>query len=131
MIVVAIIGVLAAVAIPAYQGYIKKSKINAVKGNFDAAVNLVKNELAKAQTGDDAITSDVVGNLNDGNKKAPFDALVPAFAAASTAGVNGVVSISTTNLRTVAAESTVTIKAPAPVGATINFSLSDVVVTKE
>ena len=40
MIVVAIIGVLAAIAIPAYQGYIKKSKINTSLSNFEAAKRL-------------------------------------------------------------------------------------------
>ena len=48
MIVVAIIGILAAVAIPAYNEYILQSKANALKSNFDAANALVRNEIAKA-----------------------------------------------------------------------------------
>jgi len=130
MIVVAIIGVLAAIAIPAYQGYIKKSKISTVRTNFDAAVNLVKNELAKGLTGDTEIIDDAVASLNDGNKKAPFDNGAAGFASGAAAGANGQIVISTTNLRGVAAESTVTIYAPADVGA-IDFNLTDVVVTKE
>ncbi|MEJ2399247.1 MAG: prepilin-type N-terminal cleavage/methylation domain-containing protein, partial [Gammaproteobacteria bacterium] len=42
MIVVAIIGILAAIAIPAYQGYIKTSKQNAVHDNADSAYRFIK-----------------------------------------------------------------------------------------
>ncbi len=102
MIVVAIIGVLAAIAIPAYQGYIKKSKINAAKENFEQAKRLVKNELAKGLTGDTAITDQVVADLNAGSKKAPFstgtsDAYVTGGATAGT----GNTGISVTDLRAV------------------------------
>jgi len=72
MIVVAIIGVLAAIAIPAYQGYIRKSKISTAKDNFDSAKRYVKNELAKGETDDATITATVVDDLNKGGKKAPF-----------------------------------------------------------
>ena len=70
MIVVAIIGILAAIAIPQYQNYIARSKYNAVRGNFDTAVNLVKSEFAKEAAGTPA-TADVVGDLNSGGKMSP------------------------------------------------------------
>ncbi len=77
MIVVAIIGILAAIAIPQYQNYIKNAKINGCKSNMDAAHSLVKAELAKPIA--DRTTA-VVANLNSGNKKDPFRPTVAAFA---------------------------------------------------
>jgi len=70
MIVIAIIGILAAIAIPAYNGYISQAKINAVKSNFDAAIRFVKNENAKYAAGNTSnVSSNVVTDLNDGGKR--------------------------------------------------------------
>ena len=83
MIVIAIIGILAAIAIPAYNGYITQAKINAVHTNADAAFRLAKNEIAKMAAGGDSGT-DIVKTLNEGDKKSPFVSTVPAFVSNAT-----------------------------------------------
>ncbi len=77
MIVVAIIGILAAIAIPAYNGYIKQAKVNAVQSNAENAYRLVKNEIAKLAAG--GATQAMATVLNEGSKKSPFDNTAPAF----------------------------------------------------
>ena len=77
MIVVAIIGILAAIAIPAYNGYIKQAKVNASQTNADMAVRFIKNEVAKVSSGGSAVT-DFIGTLNAGGKSNPFSNS-PAF----------------------------------------------------
>jgi type IV pilus assembly protein PilA len=47
MIVVAIIGILSAAAIPAYQGYIENANMAKVSAHYSSAVNLVKSTIAK------------------------------------------------------------------------------------
>ena len=47
MIVVAIIGILAAVAIPAYSDYIKTANMAKVTTNYEEAIRTYKNEYAK------------------------------------------------------------------------------------
>jgi len=48
MIVVAIIGILAAIAIPSYQNYIATANMTQVSGNADEAKRVIGNEMAKA-----------------------------------------------------------------------------------
>ena len=83
MIVVAIIGILAAIAIPAYNGYIAQAKLNAARTNADAAFRLAKNEVAKMASGG-AADVDLVALLNAGGKKSPYaptaDAYMPGTA---------------------------------------------------
>ena len=81
MIVIAIIGILAAIAIPAYNGYIKQAKVNAVHSNADAAYRLAKNEAAKlAAGGKESGTMLVLATeLNDGAKRSPVDSSRAAF----------------------------------------------------
>ena len=50
MIVVAIIGILAAVALPAYQDYIKTANITKVNAQFQGAVNVTKSTMVKGAT---------------------------------------------------------------------------------
>ena len=98
MIVVAIIGILAAIAIPAYNGYIKQSKINAARTNADAAFRLAKNEVAKMAAGGSG-AGDLTVELNAGGKKSPFLTTADAYAVgtAPATGAEGVVYINTTN----------------------------------
>ena len=68
MIVVAIIGILAAVALPAYQEYIENSNMAKVSSHFEEGVRLIHNEMRKLQ-------ADVaIGKLAD---LAAADALLP------------------------------------------------------
>ena len=79
MIVVAIIGILAAIAIPAYNGYIAQAKLNAARTNADAAFRLSKNEVAKMASGGSAGV-DLVALLNAGGKKSPYATTADAYA---------------------------------------------------
>ncbi|MFP5439895.1 MAG: prepilin-type N-terminal cleavage/methylation domain-containing protein [Gammaproteobacteria bacterium] len=50
MIVVAIIGILAAVAIPAYQDYIKTSNMAKITSHYEEGCRAVRNELSKVSS---------------------------------------------------------------------------------
>ena len=47
MIVVAIIAILAAIAIPAYNNYIREAKMSKVTDHYDSAYRIIKAEMAK------------------------------------------------------------------------------------
>jgi len=86
MIVVAIIGILAAIAIPAYNGYISSAKVNAHISNKDIAVRLIRNEYAKGSSGGSCTNSNATGDLagfvlglNQGGKKAVGNATEDAY----------------------------------------------------
>ena len=49
MIVVAIIGILAAVALPAYQDYIESSNMAKIHSHFEEGIRLAENEMRKVQ----------------------------------------------------------------------------------
>lgn len=71
LIVVAILGILAAVAIPQYQGYQAQAKINATKSNHQTVTNFINSTFANCSAGVGTVTlgsatatcTDTVANL--------------------------------------------------------------------
>jgi len=78
MIVTALIGVLAAIAIPAYTGYIKQSRVASLVHNWDTAVSAVRAEAAYLGTTGSSCR-DLIAMLNSGNRKAVGNGLLSAF----------------------------------------------------
>lgn len=76
MIVVAIIGILAAIAIPQYMAYVAGSKVKSCASNFAVASSFVAAELKK-DPGDRS--ENAVDDLNRGGKKDPYNADHNAF----------------------------------------------------
>ena len=110
MIVVAIIGILAAIAIPAYNGYISNAKIKAMKSNYEAAIRLVRDEIAKKGSGATA-TTDVIALLNSGGKRSPTDPALSAFALGPGSEDDQVI-LSITDIQTAVAPQVITVFAP-------------------
>ncbi len=83
MIVIAIIGILAAIAIPRYFQYVEISKAEAVTANFKLAVDAVTNGYAAAQAG---ISTNIYSALNG---QSSYDAADPIYGQGTPAFVIG------------------------------------------
>jgi len=78
MLVIAIIGILASIAIPAYTGYIKQSRVSTLIHNWDSAISAIRAEAAYLGTPGSSCR-DLMAMLNSGNRKAVGNASVPAY----------------------------------------------------
>jgi prepilin-type N-terminal cleavage/methylation domain-containing protein len=102
MIVVAIIGILAAVALPAYQDYIENSNLAKISSHYEEGSRFVQNELRKVQAdlamgrlaaigdADASYTQTaLVDTLNSNGGTAPGGGVPYAAAAVNSTGVVG------------------------------------------
>jgi len=106
MIVVAIIGILAAVALPAYQDYIKNANLAKVSSHYEEGSRFVANEMRKVQaqmamgtmTAVQANTAmgqaNLVARLNQQGGRAPGG--VDPYSTTAGAAESGVIQVSTT-----------------------------------
>jgi len=117
MIVVAIIGILAAIAIPAYNGYIKQSKVSGLIENWENGFRLAKGEAAKIAAGGAGVCVNVVDQLNDGSKK-NIGGSYPAYVGNSTSSIPGQVFIDGLNAGCPESGSTITVGAVQVSGST-------------
>lgn len=105
MIVVAIIAILAAIAIPAYNNYIKEARLSKVSSGYDEAFRSVKAELAKrmsvaARGGTQSPTTlngtAILNIVNPEDMKSPGDGAASAFASAAV-DATGVIGVDVTD----------------------------------
>ena len=100
MIVVAIIGILAAVAFPAYQDYLSKANMATVQEHYEGAIRTAEATMVKGATqrslglveSTPSTNSDWISALNQRNKNSPGGTPAYAAAANNTTGVIGVAS---------------------------------------
>lgn len=83
MIVVAIIGILSGIAIPAYSGYIRQAKVSALLEHINVAERVVKSEIGRTAAG--ALPADILASLNQGNRTAVGNSGILAFTTAAMA----------------------------------------------
>ena len=104
MIVVAIIGILAAVALPAYQGYIATANMTKVNSHYEEAVRVAKSTFVKGNTQTALnLTNTVPTNaagwialFNPGGNQAPGGTAAYSTTAGATKGVIQVTSANNT-----------------------------------
>jgi type IV pilus assembly protein PilA len=140
LIVVAILGLLAAIGIPQYQGYQAQAKINAVKATHTATVKFLGAELAKCTAGSttligSTLCSDTTANIAtaletymNAQSNNPYDAANPAVAdgAVPTPAIVGTVYV------TAATSTTFTVVGYFyPAGSTTPTATDSITVTKE
>jgi type IV pilus assembly protein PilA len=113
MIVVAIIGILAAIAVPQYMNYVKGAKVKSCASNFAVATSFVAAEVKKDQV---ERSVNALLDLNRGGKKNPYNPNNAAFSTTATAAVAencviGVVAVppAAMDLRAAAPGDTITI----------------------
>jgi len=102
MIVVAIIAILAAIAIPAYNSYITESRIGKVTEAYDLAIRVVRNHSAKiaannARGGTDTLPANAaawISSVIDPDSKALAPQGGVAGYAATADATNGVIGVS-------------------------------------
>ena len=100
MIVVAIMGILAAVALPAYQDYISKANMSKVQARYEGAIRTAEAIMVKGATqrslglveSTPSTNSDWISTLNPGNNNSPGGSPAYADAANDITGVIGVAS---------------------------------------
>ncbi len=109
LIVIAIIGILMAIAIPMYSSYLKQSKQKTVYENYQIAISYVQAEISKKSFEPSAVSDDVVRDLNSGGKRSPYDSSYPAFS--TTLNGKGQVVISPSDIKNAPYGTSVTIRA--------------------